>query len=298
MRWPCSTRPSRTWPRWPGDPVADAEAAVAADDSLVLGHIYRAYLAAVRDDAGGRRRRPPRSSSSWTRPSWASGRPITCARPGPGPTATGRPPPARWSGPCCAIRATCSRSRWPRISTSSSATGSSCAIAPPGSCPRGRVSSRAGDTCRASTPSAWRRTRTTGRRNPAPGPRWTTTPRTCGRCTRWRTSSRWKAASATASSSSPPRPRLVRPATSPSTTGGTWACTTWNSARSTRRSPCTTPHPGQAGPPSGSTWWTPPPCCGGCRCSASTSPSGPSSSRPTSTIWSAARSTSSTTGMR
>ena len=27
-----------------GDPVADAEAAVAGDDSLVLGHIYRAYL--------------------------------------------------------------------------------------------------------------------------------------------------------------------------------------------------------------------------------------------------------------
>ncbi len=27
-----------------GDPVADAEAAVATDDSLVLGHIYRAYL--------------------------------------------------------------------------------------------------------------------------------------------------------------------------------------------------------------------------------------------------------------
>ena len=27
-----------------GDPVGDAEAAVAADDSLVLGHIYRAYL--------------------------------------------------------------------------------------------------------------------------------------------------------------------------------------------------------------------------------------------------------------
>ena len=27
-----------------GDPVADAEAAVAADDSLVLGHIYQAYL--------------------------------------------------------------------------------------------------------------------------------------------------------------------------------------------------------------------------------------------------------------
>jgi len=27
-----------------GDPVADAEAAVAADDSLILGHIYRAYL--------------------------------------------------------------------------------------------------------------------------------------------------------------------------------------------------------------------------------------------------------------
>jgi len=27
-----------------GDPVADAEAAVAVDDSLVLGHIYRAYL--------------------------------------------------------------------------------------------------------------------------------------------------------------------------------------------------------------------------------------------------------------
>ena len=28
-----------------GDPAAAAEAAVAADDSLVLGHIYRAYLA-------------------------------------------------------------------------------------------------------------------------------------------------------------------------------------------------------------------------------------------------------------
>jgi tetratricopeptide (TPR) repeat protein len=28
-----------------GDPVADADAAAAADDSLVLGHIYRAYLA-------------------------------------------------------------------------------------------------------------------------------------------------------------------------------------------------------------------------------------------------------------
>jgi len=27
-----------------GDPVADAEAAVAADDGLILGHIYRAYL--------------------------------------------------------------------------------------------------------------------------------------------------------------------------------------------------------------------------------------------------------------
>ena len=27
-----------------GDPIADADAAVAADDSLVLGHIYRAYL--------------------------------------------------------------------------------------------------------------------------------------------------------------------------------------------------------------------------------------------------------------
>src|ERR1700753_1950471 len=27
-----------------GDPVADADAAVAADDSMVLGHIYRAYL--------------------------------------------------------------------------------------------------------------------------------------------------------------------------------------------------------------------------------------------------------------
>jgi tetratricopeptide (TPR) repeat protein len=31
--------------RLAGDPVADAEAAVAADDDLVLGHVYRAYLA-------------------------------------------------------------------------------------------------------------------------------------------------------------------------------------------------------------------------------------------------------------
>src|ERR1051326_7722235 len=36
-----------------GDPVADAEAAVAADDSLVLGHIYRAYLALYGTTADG-----------------------------------------------------------------------------------------------------------------------------------------------------------------------------------------------------------------------------------------------------
>jgi hypothetical protein len=36
-----------------GDPVADADAAVAADDSLVLGHIYRAYLALYGTTADG-----------------------------------------------------------------------------------------------------------------------------------------------------------------------------------------------------------------------------------------------------
>ena len=61
---------------------------------------------------------------------------------------------------------------------------------------------------------------------------------------------------------------LVRRATSPSTTGGTAACTTWSWARSARRSPCTTTPSGRAGPPSGSTSWTRPRCCGGCRCSA------------------------------
>ncbi len=41
-----------------GDPVADADAAAAADDSLVLGHIYRAYLQLYvprQDRRGGRR---------------------------------------------------------------------------------------------------------------------------------------------------------------------------------------------------------------------------------------------------
>src|SRR5579872_5482590 len=36
-----------------GDPVADADVAVAADDSLVLGHIYRAYLALYGTTADG-----------------------------------------------------------------------------------------------------------------------------------------------------------------------------------------------------------------------------------------------------
>src|ERR1039458_5605870 len=36
-----------------GDPVAEAEAAVAADDSLVLGHIYRAYLQLYSTTPGG-----------------------------------------------------------------------------------------------------------------------------------------------------------------------------------------------------------------------------------------------------
>ncbi len=40
-----------------GDPVADADAAVAADDSLVLGHIYRAYLQLYGTTPEGRRRR-------------------------------------------------------------------------------------------------------------------------------------------------------------------------------------------------------------------------------------------------
>jgi len=36
-----------------GDPVADAEAAVGTDDSLVLGHVYRAYLALYRTTPEG-----------------------------------------------------------------------------------------------------------------------------------------------------------------------------------------------------------------------------------------------------
>ena len=36
-----------------GDPVAAAEAAVAADDTLALGHIYRAYLALCDTTAEG-----------------------------------------------------------------------------------------------------------------------------------------------------------------------------------------------------------------------------------------------------
>src|SRR3954449_11889065 len=36
-----------------GDPVARADAAVAADDSMVLGHIYRAYLHLYATTPGG-----------------------------------------------------------------------------------------------------------------------------------------------------------------------------------------------------------------------------------------------------
>jgi tetratricopeptide (TPR) repeat protein len=71
-----------------------------------------------------------------------------------------------------------------------------------------------------------------------------------------------------------------------------------SSARSTRRPGSTTPPSGPAGPPSGWTWWTPRRCCGGCGCSGWTSPTVPRSSRPTSTTWSASPSTSSTTGTR
>ena len=297
MRWRCSTRPSRTWPRWPAipwrTPRRRSRPTTAWCSATSTGPISRCTGRPRRGS-----RRPPRSSRSWMQRSWANGKPIICARPGPGPPATGRPPPARSSGPCCAIRGTCSRSRWPRTCTSSSATGSSCAMWPPGCCPPGRAAGPAGATCRACTRSAWRRTRPTGRPSPGPGPRWTITPGTCGRCTRWRTSSRWRAASGTASSSSPNRLVTGPAASSPSTTGGIGPSTTWNSGRSTRRLPCTTPPSGPRGPPSGSTWWTRLRCCGGCRCSVSTSPTGPRSSRPTSTTWLAIRSTSSTTGTR
>src|SRR5271157_1388943 len=183
-----------------GDPVAGAEAAVAADDSLVLGHIYRTYLQLYGTTpegvaAAGEILKRLDETVMGERELH------TCAPPGTGSRATGKLRPARWSVRCCATRATCSRSRSPRTSTSSSATGSSSATPPPGCCPPGRATCRAGGTCRASTRSVLRRTRTTGRPKPAPGPRLSTIRRTSGRCTRWRTSSRWKAASGTASTS-------------------------------------------------------------------------------------------------
>ena len=61
-----------------GDPVADAEAAVGADDSLVLGHIYRAYLNLYGTTPRGgpaaptRRRSLTRPSRTW--PRWAATR--------------------------------------------------------------------------------------------------------------------------------------------------------------------------------------------------------------------------------
>lgn len=92
-----------------GDPVAGAEEAVAADDELVLGHIYRAYLWLYGMSAPGvasAGRILKRLEGAGGR---ASARPCTFRPPGPGPPASGRQRRAPLSAPCCATPATC----WP-----------------------------------------------------------------------------------------------------------------------------------------------------------------------------------------
>jgi hypothetical protein len=77
-----------------GDPVAGAEEAVAADDELVLGHIYRAYLllygmsAHGVASAGGILK--GLEGAGGPVGGRASVRPCTFRPPGPGPPASGR----------------------------------------------------------------------------------------------------------------------------------------------------------------------------------------------------------------
>ena len=84
-----------------GDPVGGAEAAIAADGELALARIFRAYLSLYGTTAEGAAEastliKPLEAASRAACPR-ASG--ITWPRPGPGPTATGRRPPAPWSAP-------------------------------------------------------------------------------------------------------------------------------------------------------------------------------------------------------
>jgi hypothetical protein len=244
-----------------GDPVAGAQAGVAAAPGMMLGRVYEAYLALYGTTAAGVTTalqildglgEPGAEREAWhlrAARSWAAG---------------------DWAGAARALeRALVSHPRDVlalKVAQDlyfSLAGGSTCGMSR-GRCWRtGRTGSRAGAMCRECTRSGWRRTPTTSRRWPAGRPPLTTTRATCGRCTRSRTCMRCAVPTGTAwPSSQPPHPTGPA-ATSRGTTGGTAACTTWNSGRLARRWPCMTPGSGPAGPRNGWTSSTPPRCCGG-----------------------------------
>ncbi len=205
-----------------GDPVAGAEEAVAADDELVLAHIYRAYLplygtsaqgVAAADgilkrlEGAGERAGEREALHLQAARSWASGEWEAAAR------ALER---ALLRNPCDLLALKVAQDLYFFLGNRLDLRDVAARVLP--AWPPER---RAGDTCRAYTPSAWRRMRTTGRLSPAPGRRCTTTPAMCGPCTPWLTCLRWKAASRRALRSSRRPLAIGRPVTSPSTTGGT-----------------------------------------------------------------------------
>ena len=117
------------------------------------------------------------------------------------------------------------RSDWPTTFICTSATtAASCGLRLMRS-GRGRPTTRAGGSCRASTPSPWRSRVATPRPRSSAGRPWSTTRSTCGPSTRWPTSTRAPATRPRPSACCGAGRRSGASSTpSPSTSGGTWPC--------------------------------------------------------------------------
>ena len=251
-----------------GDPMADADAAVAADDSLVLGHIYRAYLQLYGTTPEGVAAAGEILKRLDETIHGRAGTPSPARRPALGRRRLGSHHPRAGAGAAAPPA---------RPARAQGRPGPLLLPRQPAGAPRHRrpgAARLARDPARLGVRAGHLRVRAGGERGlPAgrvarpgrPGPQ----PE--GRLVGARAGARLRDGRQPAGRRRVPHrlgSGLVSRASSPSTTGGTAACTTWSWARSARRSPCTTTPSGRGGPPSGSTWWTRPRCCGGCRCSA------------------------------
>jgi hypothetical protein len=90
-----------------GDPVAGAQAGVAAAPGMMLGRVYEAYLALYGTTAAGVTTALQILVGSASRV--PSGKPGTCGRRGHGRLGTGPARPGHWSAHWCRIPGTCWR---------------------------------------------------------------------------------------------------------------------------------------------------------------------------------------------